>query len=229
MRQFFTLCAALAAAWAMGCAGQPELRPAPEAERIRGQPQGAMASSNGIVLEARVDAWRGQPREIDEEVTPILVRLDNGSRRPVKIRHEYFQLVTPDGRVFAAKSPFDVRGEVSEYAGAYGSVGVAYLHSPYYHYPYFGFRHYYYPWGGYYGGYHNVYVEYDLPSNDMLVRAMPEGVLEPQGRVTGFVYFLELDDIEPLPGRVELRLKLMAADRGEQLGTLVIPFQIVED
>jgi hypothetical protein len=54
----------------------------------------------------------------------------------------------------------------------------------------------------------------------MLRQALPEGVLEPGGVATGFVYFQHLSGDT---GRVALRAEL-PSDAGEQVTRLEIPF-----
>lgn len=63
----------------------------------------------------------------------------------------------------------------------------------------------------------------DLPSVDMLQKALPEGVLDPGGRITGFVYFEELRD----GARIDFTIRLFDAVTGESFGALELPF-IVE-
>ena len=62
----------------------------------------------------------------------------------------------------------------------------------------------------------------DLPTFDMLRKALPEGVLEPGGRLSGFVYF---EDVGPGVERVELRADFENADTGERIVRLGIPFK----
>jgi hypothetical protein len=56
----------------------------------------------------------------------------------------------------------------------------------------------------------------------MIVKALPEGVLEPGGRVTGFVYFEEVEDVP----RVRFVAQLVNASTGARFGTLTIPFVV---
>ena len=61
----------------------------------------------------------------------------------------------------------------------------------------------------------------ELPTQDMLVRAIPEGVLQPGGTVDGFLYF------ETVPKGVEsvtFTYQLHDANSRESLGTVQIPF-----
>jgi hypothetical protein len=62
-----------------------------------------------------------------------------------------------------------------------------------------------------------------LPTEDMLAKGIPEGVLEPEGRISGFLYF------EKLPenlDRITFEADLINARTGVTLGTMRIPFVI---
>jgi hypothetical protein len=54
----------------------------------------------------------------------------------------------------------------------------------------------------------------------MLQRALPEGVVEPGGRVGGFLYFQRLEG----PGPFTFSVDLVDAKTGERLGVITIPF-----
>ena len=62
-----------------------------------------------------------------------------------------------------------------------------------------------------------------LPTPDMLRAALPEGVLEPNGTVGGFVYFQRVEDGT---ARVTLRHDLVNASTGVELGIITIPFVV---
>ncbi|QDG49522.1 hypothetical protein FIV42_01850 [Persicimonas caeni] len=85
------------------------------------------------------------------------------------------------------------------------------------------------PRGTYYSRYYPLYAEYQLPTGEMLVRALPEGVIDPGGRITGFVYFEDLESIEPTPDRVTFRYVLVDAEANRRFGVVEIPFDVVED
>ncbi len=62
-----------------------------------------------------------------------------------------------------------------------------------------------------------------LPSREMMERALPEGVVDSGGRVSGFLYFQHVDRRE---AQVSLEMKLVDAKTGESLGHLTIPFVV---
>ncbi len=78
----------------------------------------------------------------------------------------------------------------------------------------------------YYGFYNDYWRNIELPTQEMLDRALPEGSLEDGGRVEGFVYFekVDPDQVE----RVVFRFDLIDAQTGGIFGTLSIPFVVKE-
>jgi hypothetical protein len=61
-----------------------------------------------------------------------------------------------------------------------------------------------------------------LPTEDMLSKALPEGVLQEGGKVAGFVYFRSVTAREP---KVEFEMTLADASDGQTFASVAIPFQ----
>lgn len=225
-RPHLALAAGLCAAAALACTG-PGLRPAPEANETPGRGHGAAASEQGVRVEARVDAWQGTPRELDHRVTPVLVEIENRGDRVLRVRYSEFALIDGSGRRYAALPPFDIEGEVRPVSG-YDADGwrgfyvaphlrarypLAEVHTgPFTHDPY------------YYETYYPRLDEADLPTPEMLSRALPEGVLAPGGRASGFVYFERVD--EPARGQLDFRFSLVGAQTQRDFGAIEIPFTV---
>ncbi|MCD6680992.1 MAG: hypothetical protein LT102_10120 [Burkholderiaceae bacterium] len=215
---------ALAALLALGgCADT--LNPAPMAAEVIGPAKGAIERDHGIVMVARAGVWDGVPRNLEQRLTPMLITLKNEGRVPVRIDYSQMMLVTPKQMVLRALPPLQVDGTVTQaLTPLWRPIGFAY--APYWR-PFVGGA----PiWTGpfphdplYWNRYGPVLREVNLPTLDMLQRAMPEGVLQPGGQVTGFVYFPGVDDdIE----QVRLRVDLAAADDGKRHARLMIPFAV---
>jgi hypothetical protein len=207
-----------------GCA--TGLEPASGARRVPGVAGAAMAEQSRVRVVARSDAWRGVPSDLATQLIPLLVTVENGSPTAVQLRYEDFSLVAANGRRFGALPPFDIRGAAMERV----TVAVA---SP----SGFGIAPYlaaYYPrwrvFGGvfsdpffYYDHYYPVLQRMALPTGDMIEKVLPEGVLESQARVAGFLYFEEVpQDV----GWVEFTARLVAARTGRPVATLAIPFVV---
>lgn len=231
MRHLLAAACSLLVMLAYGCASEPQLRPAKEANLAKGVDDGAVASEAGVSLEAQVNAWRWTPEHLNEELTPVLVRIENNSDVPLRVRYEEFQLVTTRGIVYAALPPFDIRGKVTERIDTYAYPASGFFVAPHLHGYYSGLGAYDSPffYDTYYSTYYPVYAQYELPTGEMLVRALPEGVIEPGGRIAGFIYFADIESIEPIPGKVKLRYVLVDAESRERFGVIEIPFDVVED
>lgn len=198
-----------------GCAAQ--LRPAPDARLVPGLPGAATAQADGVTLTAQAGAWRGRPPGLETYVTPVLVTVDNGSRVPVRLRYADFALVDARGRRLEARAPFEVRGAVAEplpyYAFPRGPflvrdiAGRPVLVDPFWYDPfYFDFPR---------------YRRVELPTGDMVQLALPEKVLEPGARVSGFVYF---EPVERAASPLTLTVRLVDDRSGEPFATATIPF-----
>jgi hypothetical protein len=211
-------------ALAAGCVRMPNLEPAPGTSRVTGRGEGALAAQAGVQVVARVDAWRGEPVNLEETVTPILVTLINQSPHPLQLQYGDFKLVSSDGVQMSAIPPFDIRGSTIEPVTSFSYPMVGFRVAPY--------LSRYYPWMApypgafifdpvYYDTYFPQFVSIHLPTRDMVRSALPEGVLDPQGRAEGFVYF------QTLPRHIrsaEFRMTLVDATTRESFGTVSIPF-----
>lgn len=209
-----------------GCA--TTLVPAPGAHRVAGVGHAADARLAGVHIVASAGAWSGFPSDLDDIVTPMLVTITNDGTRPLEIRYEHFALQTPGGVVFAALPPFQVQGFTLEPLNNLGPMpGFGFSVAPYLSPYYPGWTVYGGPFpfnSGYYGGYYGFYSAFGqvrLPTSDMLQRALPEGVLAPGGRISGFVYFDHVLDVV----RVAFVAHLIEVG-GRELGAIGIPFVV---
>ena len=158
----------------------------------------------------------------------MLVEILNQSSRPLRIGYEAFWFTSQTGGSYAALPPYSIQEEI---------VRPVPSGQPYYPYRSFGGAPYlrgYYPMlgiysgpfafsDGYYGTYLPVWSGYrriELPTEDMLERALPEGVVEPGGRVGGFLYFQRIKGAGPFTFNADL----IDARSGERFGGIVIPF-----
>lgn len=96
--------------------------------------------------------------------------------------------------------------------------------APWYHpyYPGFSIWPGWFPYDPFYYNYYYGWWREPLPSRDMLERALPEGVLQDGGRITGFLYF---NDVER-EGAVNFQADVIDAESNEKLGTVTIPFVV---
>jgi hypothetical protein len=243
---------------AVGCVSmENQLWPSTEAHVVQGEHRvAAIADDQGVHLLADGNAWKGYPSDLERRLTPIYVRLENGSGRPLRLSYTDFSLVGQTSRFrytaipplsprtpSVSSSPENEKG--GEQNGGEGvQRGMGYIEptswhvgvsgwygwgwglgwgwgpywgwgSPFVGAPWYGYGPYPYSWGYSY--------EVPLPTEDMLTRALPDGVLEPGGALDGFLYFQGVIRRE---NAVSLQVQLVDARTNEHFGTLDIPFQV---
>ncbi len=97
---------------------------------------------------------------------------------------------------------------------------VAYPYRVYY--PGFGWWPHPWAWDPLYYGYWYAYWPRPLPSQDMLERALPEGVLDDGGSMSGYLYFQRVTR----ESKVRLEVELRDAADNEIVGTAALPFVV---
>lgn len=216
-------CAALIA---LGCARGPLLEPAAGSLQPRDMPGAVMAQQSQVRVVAQAREWPG-PARIAEVVAPLRIIIENGSQKPLQIRYSSFEIVAPAGDIYRAIPPRRVRGVVDteEYIRPGFTYGRFYA-APYYHGYYSGVPTYPGPFvlDGAYHEYHYGYWDGRavLPTPQMIARALPEGVLDPGGRLDGYVYF-EKPQQKQGTG-VNLRVELRSVDGSEPFISVTLPF-----
>jgi hypothetical protein len=218
-----------------GCA-TTSLRPAPEAATLPGTLDVATDRVDGVTITVDANAWPG-PSSVEEAVQPVLVTVDNDGSSAIRVRYSDFALVGPGGHRHAALPPFRVEGAVASpvLVGAYIAIGAPrFRHRRFYVAPYFGplypgipvYRRPYYFYDPFYYGFYFQYFP-TRPHAEMLSHALPEGVIEPGGSVSGFLYFERVDPHVP---RVTFRANLVSvgdsAHGGAMFGEISIPFTV---
>src|SRR5262249_4180132 len=145
---------------------------------------------------------------------------------PVLIRYNRITLTDADGHRFNVMPPYDIDATLVE------SYTVT---NPYYGFNRFAIAPYLSRWyprfnrydgafaydPAYYTPYVTQYRNIQLPTADMVQRALPEGVLSPGGKAGGFVYFQAL---HPDARSLTLSVEMVDAVTGETLATTRIPF-----
>ncbi|MFN0063934.1 MAG: hypothetical protein ACKVPX_15615 [Myxococcaceae bacterium] len=228
---------------ASGCATVPYLSPLPAAQRAQ-TISSAMVEAADVRVTVDGRAWDGEPYDLGDVLLPLLVTVENNSQRPVRIRYPEFALVGQTGFRYTSIPPLQADGQVRGMLLPEGGQVMPAMHrrGGWVVRPRFGYRNFfiapwyrnYYPgFGAWWGGpfawdpyfYPRAYSAWPLPlpTRDMMERAMPEGVVAPGGRVSGFVYF-------PTVRRerwVNFEFKMVDAEQNEQtLGTITIPLEV---
>lgn len=222
-----------------GCASAV-LLPAPTARTVGGASTIVVDEVDGVRVTVQADAWQGA-RSVLGHVQPMRVTIDNRSRSTIRIRYGDFALVTANGRRYAALPPFRVEGELLSPVLSVGFSpfpAPAFAYRRFYVAPYFAplypgipayRRSYLFYDPGYYAIWHTDFARAIRPSVEVLALALPEGVLEPDGQVSGFLYFRTLD---PDAGSATFRASIVAVHDGVAvvggtvLGDLSMPFVV---
>ena len=211
-----------------GCA--TELKPAPSAQTVSGMPNAAKARAQGISIIAQAADWPGRA-EIQKKVTPLRIKIENNSGGPLRISYDEFALIAPNGERFSALPLYQIEGKVPE------RVSGPYLGPPEFAYqgfavaPYYGPR---YPDMTPYAGdfyvtpfynqfYYHYWTNVSLPTADMRLKAIPEGVLSSGGSLEGWLFFEKVNDKDK---QVMFRADLSDATTGKQYAEIRIPFSV---
>ncbi|MBS1148818.1 MAG: hypothetical protein H6Q89_516 [Myxococcaceae bacterium] len=235
-----------------GCVAEPVLIPARGASVLTGTPGVAFAEEAGIKVFLNGDAWRGDPSGLSELMTPIKVSIENRSGVRLRLTFQDISLLGASGFRYPALAPMTGEPKVSELVpNASAPVGkvvlipvaaqqapaqpAVYPRSRIHHQGFMVAPHYYAYYPGvpawslafpydpfYYQRYQDVWPTL-LPTQDMLAEAMPEGVLEDGGRISGFVYFQNVSKEQ----QVRFEMRLVDASTDTELGTISVPFAVV--
>jgi hypothetical protein len=222
---------------ALGACATTSLTPGPGAVTLPGTTNVATDRIDGVTVTAQADAWHGSGAVADA-VQPVLVTIENDGERPIRVRYGDFALVAPGGRRYSALPPFRVEGEITRPVVARVAIVATprFRHQRFYVAPYFSvvypgmpvYRGHYLFYDPFYYGFYHPHLRV-RPSADMLDLALPEGVIEPGGSVSGFLYFERVDPEVPA---VTFRATLVALGTGEpatggaMFGEISIPFTV---
>jgi len=201
---------------------------------------GAKATAEGVTIKANVvQNWPGE-YPITTDVTPVKVSIENNSGVPLRLRYREFALrpmklgAEQKAQSYAALAPFRIKGEVETpvLIDDYDSIEepgfdydknfrIAPLYDPIYDIEVYedAFD---YEWDYYFNS-ETVWKETDLPTGDMLMRVLPEGVLAESGKLGGFLYFKKLHDEAAL---LHFQADLVNATTGEKFGEITIPLAV---
>ncbi len=211
---------------ALACCRTGELKPAP---RAPGNLAAAARAGVAVLAEPPKEEVAGA-----KKVTALRIAIDNRSNNALRLSFNEIALVGKQGEVYAALPPFRMVGTAGDLNAEAGYAPI--LEPGFYHqgfrvaaayvsiYPTLpAFRGAFFGDPMYYDNYWAVLSEAAPPTTKMLLLALPEGVLEAGGRVSGIVYF---EKVRADADRVELRARLVDADTGRIVGIVSLPFVV---
>ncbi len=215
------------------CKEKTEIKPAENAEHVQNYSNTGVSTVEGIHVTTETGTWTGSD-DVKSYITPLRVIIDNNSNYPLNINYSNFMLVTDSGKIFAALPPFDIEGEVNapkivknytpiqKPAFEYRNFRIAPYYSRVYpNFPVYGHSIYFDP--NYYRYYASYWSTLHLPTSEMLNMALPEGVLDKGGKVSGFIYFEKVNDNL---NNINFRFDLVRADSSGRIGEIKIPYKV---
>lgn len=225
------------------CVVEPFLVPDVGAQPVTGDESTAYAEQQGVHFYADGAAWKGDPPQLAQVMTPVLITIDNRSSRSLRLSYSDLRLVGSSGFVYPAMAPMPGRNIVSSIDGQKCMVVLAdysaaapvrpprhprFRQHRFYvapHYRYFYPNYYAWPNTFFYDPsyYDNLTWPQRLPTADMLAEALPEGVVQAGGNVQGFIYFQQVAQRER---QVRLEFSLVNADDGTAFGVVMVPFVV---
>ena len=206
------------------CATRGRLVPLKGDSTVVALATGQQGDGAQVTVEVEPNAWRGVPRRLTK-VTPVLVTIENEHAEPIRIRYNEFALKASDGRVFCALPPFDIKATQTEAIRSFYPMS-GFLIAPYQSrflpgFPAFAGR---FAWDPiYFQSNFSTLRRFDLPTGDMLAKALPEGVLQPQGKMRGYLYF---ENIDPDLEDIEFIAKVVSAKSKQRVAEVRIPFEV---
>jgi hypothetical protein len=202
------------ASLAAGCGG-PRIVPVPAAD-VQVLDGTTVVAAGGVELAVRPSSWRGSPYDLPSVVTPFWVRVTNGAAVPLSYDYPGFRLFDDARFQYTALPPVEVerimRSRVEGAAPRVATVGPLPLRHRFFRDPFWD------PW--WWGGYYDPWYYAPPRLDDIYLRALPVGVVQPGARVEGFVYFPRL---RPDATRLTLEFHHWL---GAEARALVLPFGI---
>jgi hypothetical protein len=207
-----------------GC-GHAKLVPAPSAKLVPDASDGATVSAaGGVRCFAEVDAWPDRP-ELPGFVTPVKIRVVNMSGKAIRLLFEGFVLTGKGGREYhpIPVVPIDPVASSAQVSPAYDSWNFFVAPLIQGSYPTLQ------PWPRPLirdqSFYERQYRRWGRkrPPMEVIRMALPEGVLQDGGVVTGFLFFES-----PLrrEKRVVFEAEFVESDEPETVASIKIPFRI---
>lgn len=227
---------------AAGCVMQPLLIPDRDARLAVDSQSVAIAEEAGVRVWADGTAWRSNPYNLPQVMTPVKLTVENRSGKKVRVAYRDLALVGAGGFRYQAIAPLPGQMPVGGGALKIPEIVLADYHpaaparrpprfhqrrfyvAPHYrhHYPGYLFWPHIFAYDP--GAYGRYAWPAQLPTDDMLAEALPEGVIEDGGRVEGFVYFPAVTRRE---AHVRFEMQLVDADDGVAFATVTIPLAVL--
>lgn len=207
----------------LGC-GHGMLVPAPSAQVISGAPNAAYSAAAGVGCSADVGAWPERAKEVPTQVVPVKIRIKNHSGKAIRLLAEDFVLVGKNGRSYRPVPvlPLDPNG-LPRLNPIYAAT--KFYVAPIFRSAYPTFE----PWSSQLARDAALYDRQfhrwgkQRPTPEMVRMALPEGVLDDGGAISGFLFFESpLDDED----HVSFQADFEQGDGAGTVASVEIPFRV---
>lgn len=230
--KFFATALVLGAGIFLSGCSSSELKPALSQQAVDDMENAARTNVAGIRVLVQDASWPGDA-PISQQLTPLRVSIRNNGDQPLRVTYDHFTLVNPEGRSSSALPLYEIGGTTEEPQAVtqpYVVTNPGFLHTNFAVAPYlsdaypnvrstampFHYDRYY------YGSHFTAWQSTQLPTPEMRMNALPEGVLESDGQIDGWLYFRNLGDTQ----RVVFRADLTNAESGADIGEIRVPFDV---
>ncbi len=239
------------------CATTPVLKPEPGDTLAPGTQNVVQADVAGVRVLVAGNAWQGDPADLGQLFTPVMVTIENNSGKTVRVSYADFNLNGSTGFKYAAIPPIKAQGQIGwadpssskipirlavyepvpgraelsdrvqlvAWAGEHRFDHDRFMVAPHFSSFYPGWQAwpYSYPYDPFF--YNSLYAYWpeQLPTQDMLSKALPEGAVQNNGKVSGFVYFQSVAKRE---SSVTFAMNLVDATNGQSFGQVSAPFAV---
>jgi hypothetical protein len=218
----------LASTLALASCGHGRLAPGGNAELVPGAVASAVALDEGVRVVASLDDWRGTANALPDQVTPIKIRLVNHGKQPISILYEHFTLEGRGGRRYHVIPAIPLT-HATLLAGM-GPIRPIFAASnfevaPRYHDIYPSFEAWPTPLPRARSGEDGVAVRWAgrAPDREICRMELPEGVLAPDGEITGYLFF---EDPTRYEKALTLDADLVSERSGQTVASVKIPLQV---
>jgi hypothetical protein len=213
---------------AASCGHGGRLVPADDARLMPDTKDVAVAGDRGVRVVASLDDWRGLAGELPPGITPIKLRVVNHAPRPIAVLYEHLVLEGREGRRYLAVPtiPLD-HAQLLARTGPVRPIFATWKFevAARYHDMYPALDAWPVPLTRDDEAYERAYRAWNgsPPSPELRRLALPEGVLAPDGEVTGYVYF-----VSPIGSESALTLDadLVSDGTGDPVASIRIPLRV---
>ncbi len=209
-----------------------ELAPVAAIGSSAGQRNTAAAQVADVRAEVTSNVWPGA-EAVTQQLTPLYIRIENHGDIPLLIQFRSFALIGPHQEYFAALPPLAASVDIGEFTGDGHEFAAddnwlfnhhGFFISPFYSGSYpalpvwsHGVLH----DNKFRAAPHRTASHSPISAAELAARVLPEGVVEPQGSISGFLLF---EYVAPDLAQVAFQGELIDATSGDAFGLLQIPF-----